>query len=48
MEGAARRAPALARQPFYFLMMTSGVGIGGAHEVESQYATIDRARRRSA
>ena len=29
--------PALARQPFYFLMMTSGVGIGGAHEVESQY-----------
>ena len=30
--------PALARQPFYFLMMTSGVGIGGAHEVESQYS----------
>ena len=30
--------PALARQPFYFLMMTSGVGLGGAHEVESQYA----------
>jgi hypothetical protein len=30
--------PALARQPFFFLMMTSGVGIGGAHEVESQYA----------
>jgi len=30
--------PALARQPFYFLMMTSGVGLGGADEVESQYA----------
>lgn len=30
--------PALAKQPFSFLMMTSGVGLGGAHEVESQYA----------
>ncbi|HET9337624.1 MAG TPA: hypothetical protein VFQ55_01370 [Casimicrobiaceae bacterium] len=29
--------PALARQPFSFLMMTSGVGLGGAHEVDSQY-----------
>jgi hypothetical protein len=30
--------PALAQQQFSFLMMTSGVGLGGAHEVESQYA----------
>jgi hypothetical protein len=29
--------PALARQPFYFLMMTSGIAAGGAREVDTEY-----------
>ena len=29
--------PALVDQPFYFLMMTSGVGLGGANEIDTQY-----------
>ena len=41
-DGSGRRCstsvPSSRRQPFYFLMMTSGVGIGGADEIESQYA----------
>jgi hypothetical protein len=29
--------PALARQPFYFLMMTSAIAAGGAREIDTQY-----------
>jgi hypothetical protein len=31
------RQPALAREPFYFLMMTSGVASGGANEIDTAY-----------
>ena len=36
-KGMLDRRPDLATRPFRFLMMTSGVGIGGADEVESDY-----------
>jgi hypothetical protein len=29
--------PALAREPFFFLMMTSGVAVGGAGEIDTAY-----------
>lgn len=29
--------PALAKEPFHFLMMTSGIGLGGADQADSEY-----------
>src|SRR5690348_16985842 len=35
--GALDAHPALAREPFFFLMMTSGIAAGGAAEIDTAY-----------